>query len=571
MMEVLYRIEGMQRELLVKLDAVCSMQADGPCLDHGSTHVALNHEADHAVKTPLDDESDNVDKNSCPSRNETAASLMQRKQTWEDDAEIQYGKSSQDLTALHGAMGWRKSMQNVFVVPQEADWLTRVASGPVWHAVSMTIIVVNTVIIGCEIQLSTSWHLKQSLHKEGNGPEPTDYDGSIFKACETGFLVWMIFEVLVNAYAQKRGFLFGRDAKWNVYDLVVIMLALMMQVLAYASVGFLRVARLCRLAKILRAFRVFSFFRGIRSMLISMSGSLVSLLSAMCVMFIFMYTVALVMMQGIASETLPGGILEGITDGTGINVRTLDMFSPLALGDTHTQQVFMLYGSIERTMMTLFMTISGGIEWKIAAWPMFQLGWVYGCVWTAYIAFMLFGMLNVLTGIFVDAAIQAMMTDRDNIIQTQLEERNSLINMIRGIFLQSDTDGSGEISLDEFVDLLEKPDMVAYLEGMGIDSSEAKGLFRLLDDDGSGVVSIDEFVTGFMRLKGGAKAVDMVMLLYENRKICKKLNRIFKEARSANRSIKIMGAAKAKPCSIAVPVAVEAKPYNVPDSLSIQL
>merc|ERR1719237_55088 len=138
-------------------------------------------------------------------------------------------------------------------------------------------------------------------------------------------------------------------------------------------------------------------------MLISMSGSLVSLLSAMCVMFIFMYTVALVMMQGIASETLPGGILEGITDGTGINVRTLDMFSPLALGDTHTQQVFMLYGSIERTMMTLFMTISGGIEWKIAAWPMFQLGWVYGCVWTAYIAFMLFGMLNVLTGIFVDA------------------------------------------------------------------------------------------------------------------------------------------------------------------------
>jgi len=360
-----------------------------------------------------------------------------------------------------------------------------------------------------------------------------------------------MFEVSVNAYAQRRAFLCGKDARWNIYDVVVLLLAFLMLLSQYASVGFLRVARLCRLAKILRAFRVFTFFRGIRSMLISLSGSFVHLFSAMSVMCVFMYTVALIMMQGIASEAEPGGVLEGITDGTGINPRTLDMFSPLSKQDSHVQQVFMLYGGVERTMMTLFMTISGGIEWKVAAWPMFQLGWFYGLLWTTYIAFMVFGLLNVLTGIFVDAAIQAMMNDRDNIIQTQLEERHSLINMIHGIFQDSDADGSGQVTMDEFVEMLEKPDMVAYLEAMGIDISEAKGLFRLLDDDGSGVVSIDEFVTGFLRLKGGAKAVDMVMLLYENRKISKKLNRIFKETQRTNQNI------------ISATRAAQAKPRNV--------
>merc|ERR1719410_3036097 len=101
-------------------------------------------------------------------------------------------------------------------------------------------------------------------------------------------------------------------------------------------------------------------------------------------------------------------------------------------------------------MMTLFMTISGGLEWKVAAWPMVKLGWLYGVLWMCYISFMVFGMLNVLTGIFVDAAFQAMMNDRDNIIQAQIEEKQSLINLIREVFKNSDSDGSGQVTFAEF-------------------------------------------------------------------------------------------------------------------------
>jgi len=448
-----------------------------------------------------------------------------------------YGQKEVAIVDFYDAMGWQKQFEEVFEVPKGADCLTRFARGPVWTLLSVGMILINTVLIGVEIQLVTSYHLQKALHREGGWPAPSNWDDSAFHVIETLFLAWMVFELLVNVYAQRKAFLFGPDWRWNVFDVLVLMTAIVRQVYEFANVGFLRVARLLRLARMLRAFRVFKFFRGIRSMLISLSGSMMHLFSAMLVMSLFMYTVALIFMQSIASETEPGGMLEGIADVSSANPRDLTIFNAMEEGNTLVQNVYMLYGGVGRTMMTLFMTITGGLEWKRAAWPVAELGWVYAALWTCYITFMVFGMLNVLTGIFVDAAFQVMMGDRDNIIQTQMEERHSLINKIRRIFHDSDTDDSGLVTMDEFRSLLKNPEMVAYLNAIGIDSSEAHGLFRLLDYDNSGEVSVDEFVTGFLRLKGGAKAVDMVTLLFENRKLSSKLNRIFDEARCANINI----------------------------------
>jgi len=77
---------------------------------------------------------------------------------------------------------------------------------------------------------------------------------------------------------------------------------------------------------------------------------------------------------------------------------------------------------------------------------------------------------------------------------------------------------------------LQDPQLVTYFHAIGLDTTEAMGLFQLLDEDGSGTVSIDEFVTGFLRLKGTAKAVDMVTLMYENRKISKLAKAILRES-----------------------------------------
>jgi len=392
--------------------------------------------------------------------------------------------------------------------------------GQRWKKLCTVLIVINTAFMGLEIQIKTNRFL-------GYSETLAPVNETFFDVMEIVFLTWMIFEVLVNVSKQRWDFIYGEDSGWNAFDVVLIVLSIGSYFLNYGSLSFLRVARLFHLGRLLRAFRLCKFLRSIRSVVISLSYSFRHLISAAVVMGIFMYTTALIMMQEM-SRRFPEG--QDLTTG-----RTMSNFFTVPKdSDTTMDQVAQLYGRIDRTMLTLFMTISGGMEWSAAAEPLTELGAFFGIVWTAYISFMVFCVLNVLIGIFVDVALQAMLNDRDNMIHAQIEELNTFIRMIQAVFKTSDTDGSGTLSRAEFEQLVTNEELITYLRAMGIDADEASGLFRYLDEDNSGTVTIDEFVTGFLRLKGPAKAVDMVTLLYENRKISKKLNKLFRETKFLN-------------------------------------
>jgi len=451
--------------------------------------------------------------------------------------EVGVGTMSKDIKALHGALGWQKTIDDMFKIEPTADIVTRFASGSYWVLLCIALIILSTVIVAIETELSTTHAVGLALSEEGTVRPPPEFNDSLFKTIERVVLGWMIFEVLVNAWAQRRGFIFGRDWQWNAFDVTVIVVSLIALFLEAMSFSFLRVtriARLFRMGKILRIFRIVRFMRAVRNMLVSISGSVLHLFSALTVMCIFMFVTSLVLMQGVASD------ISKVPPEPPSGARVLASLFDNAAEQTRIQEIATLYGNLPRSMMTLFLTISGGLEWSKAAGPLVKLGAFYGVIWTAYVAFMVFGMLNVLTGIFVEQAMAAMVNDKDNMIQTALEERESLIQTIRNVFKDSDIDGSGYVTQQEMDVLLENPELQAYIKAIGIDSTEAKGLFVLLDDDASGTVCIDEFVTGFLRLKGGAKAVDMVTLMFENRKIFKKLNKVVQEVRMVNEAVDAM-------------------------------
>merc|ERR1719410_369774 len=106
-----------------------------------------------------------------------------------------------------------------------------------------------------------------------------------------------------------------------------------------------------------------------------------------------------------------------------------------------------------------------------------------------------------------------------------------MIKAIHQLFKTMDKDGSGTLSKTEFEALIADVDMVAYLDAMGLDMAEVKYLFALLDADGSGQISINECVAGFLRMKGPARAVDIVELLHENQAMLQQLNSILAEVR----------------------------------------
>merc|ERR1712032_1516379 len=116
-------------------------------------------------------------------------------------------------------------------------------------------------------------------------------------------------------------------------------------------------------------------------------------------------------------------------------------------------------------------------------------------------------------------------TDRHLVMQEEEDSRKSYMFNMRQIFERADKDNSGSLSWEEFERHLRDERILSYFALMGLDTLEAKNLLRILDVDDSNDVNIDEFLIGCFRLKGHAKQLDLATLMYENKRMIKRMTR----------------------------------------------
>merc|ERR1719189_668992 len=169
------------------------------------------------------------------------------------------------------------------------------------------------------------------------------------------------------------------------------------------------------------------------------------------------------------------------------------------------------WGSIFQSVLSLYMGITGGDDWKNFVDPFKSDSTQYiltTAVFSIYIAFATLVMLNLVTGVFVEGAQRIIKEDRDN----------EIMNMAAKLFMDTDNDDSQDITLQEWTDQLNEGNLDEYIRAVGISRAEATRLFDLLDLDGSGTVTIAEFVRGCLRLRGPAKAMDMADMLHNMKK-----------------------------------------------------
>merc|ERR1711920_79551 len=72
------------------------------------------------------------------------------------------------------------------------------------------------------------------------------------------------------------------------------------------------------------------------------------------------------------------------------------------------------------------------------------------------------------------------------------------------------------INLDQFKQFFEKKDVQLWLKAMDYDASDASLLFHLIDENGDGLLTVDELITGMASLKGGARNIDVKLLLRQS-------------------------------------------------------
>merc|ERR1719428_216447 len=116
--------------------------------------------------------------------------------------------------------------------------------------------------------------------------------------------------------------------------------------------------------------------------------------------------------------------------------------------------------------------------------------------------------------------------DQELVIEEELSRKGSDVNEFVRMFEEADADGNGNVSWDEFTAHMEDDRVKAYFRVLDLNIDEAEQLFVLLDPHKNGEVSIDDFVKGCVRMKGGAKSVDIQTLLFYNKQILDDLGKM---------------------------------------------
>jgi len=390
--------------------------------------------------------------------------------------------------------GTAEDKEELYALRQLAYWVR----GPIFKgAVSFTILI-NCICIG----LQTQDGLQRRRETPGQGTnysEPFQTFDSVFNAI---FSVELVMRIIVD----RKRFFQSKEKFWNMFDTLLVLQAvwdITFESISTAGpdLSVLRVLRMARFVRILRLVRVMKQFQSFRVMVYTIMHSLLSLLwvFALLLFVIYVFTVF---------------ILFGVSEFFAYQVDT---------SSDQYAEIEKLFGSVEKGLLTLFMGISGGADWGDIMRPLMDIHVVYGLAFVLYIFFVIFGVLNIVTSMFVDSAQQVSMKDREIMIQNeQAVERQRFLHIER-FFMEADADASGFLSWEEFEGYLSDPDVRAYFKTMELDVSQAKALWILLDTDETNALSIGEFVEGCMRLRGNARSLDVALLLYENEKMISRL------------------------------------------------
>eukprot|EP00930_Biecheleria_cincta_P093526 TRINITY_DN8394_c0_g1_i1.p1 TRINITY_DN8394_c0_g1~~TRINITY_DN8394_c0_g1_i1.p1 ORF type:complete len:153 (-),score=40.03 TRINITY_DN8394_c0_g1_i1:71-529(-) len=105
--------------------------------------------------------------------------------------------------------------------------------------------------------------------------------------------------------------------------------------------------------------------------------------------------------------------------------------------------------------------------------------------------------------------------DKEVVVHEELQNKKELLDDLKDLFMELDTDKTGVLTAREFDHYLSNEKVAAYFISLKLNVSEAKHLFHLVDFDQSGEVTIDEFVEGCYQLQGEATAIDTKIMQCE--------------------------------------------------------
>lgn len=371
------------------------------------------------------------------------------------------------------------------------------------HSHNYTLLL-SCLIIGSALLIGIETHVT-SASSQGRKSEQVSM---VFSGLN--YVVTFLFtvEIVARLYVFRFDF-FVTDPWWNLFDLVIVFLAIVevaMEIIVNSfaeskesmidSGGMAKMMRLVRLTRLLRLVRTFRQLKPLRILVRSIMAAGKSVFWAFLLLIMIIFSFGVILTQAVTEHT---------KGGTQVNDDDLISY----------------YGDLVRSMVSLWMAVSGGISWIELTRPLEGTG---NSIWTVmflvYILIVYFFILNVVTGVFCQNAIEGAAADLELTLDFQIREKQVHVERLALLFheMNQDTeDRDNQLTPEELQLLMVKPKVRAWFKSLEIDARDHRKLFKIIDTDESGGVSIEEFVEGCLSLRGSATRVDVEELKWEIR------------------------------------------------------
>ncbi|CAE7261761.1 SCN11A, partial [Symbiodinium pilosum] len=253
----------------------------------------------------------------------------------------------------------------------------------------------------------------------------------------------------------------------------------------------MKAMRVVRILRLVRVVRVVRFFRALRVLIASIVHTLRSVVWALILLFLIMYTFGILFTHAYTDYASHGGHGSPTTE----------------------EELKRHFGSVLVSILNLFAAISDGVSWINLITPLWEANGVWLGMFLIYIALVEFAVLNVVTGVFCQNAIESASLDQEMVIETQLKSKQLYTDQVCDLFHLMDEGKKGELTAVAFEQHINDPQVAAYFRALDMDLNNVWKLFTLLDPDGSGTIDLQEFVEGCLKLRGPATRLDMELVL----------------------------------------------------------
>lgn len=167
------------------------------------------------------------------------------------------------------------------------------------------------------------------------------------------------------------------------------------------------------------------------------------------------------------------------------------------------------FDTVPQAVFSLFQTMTLS-QWSTIIYrPIFEQNPAIIIILVPFIMLTTVGLLNIIVGVVVDSTISSSANNAERERKEQVKTHNRVMDSLRMVFEEADTDGGGSLDKDELLKCLRRPHVRDRLKLLEIPVNDLDQLFDVIDEEKLGEIKTEHFFRGCSRLRGPALSSDL--------------------------------------------------------------